>query len=150
MDRRFILKNVATLWFVGYLPVAPGTWGSIAGLIFVALVPVSFPVLAVLIVAGTILGITAADAAEKVIGEADSGHIVIDEFIGYLVSVVFVPHTYGYMVAAFLLFRFFDILKPFPIRAVEKKLSGGVGVVADDILAGIFANLVLQIWKMSF
>ncbi len=150
MDRRLLLRHVATLWFVGYLPVAPGTWGSIAALIFVALVPLSSPTLSVLIVAGAVLGMLAADAAEKTIGEADSGHIVIDEFIGYLVSVVFVPHAYGYLIAAFLLFRFFDILKPFPIRMLEKKLSGGPGVVADDILAGIFANLVLQIWKMIF
>ncbi len=150
MSLRSLLKQIATLWFIGYLPVAPGTWGSFAGLVFVALVPVSLPALLGTIVGGTVLGIIAADAAEKAIGQADSGHIIIDEFIGYLVSVVFIPHTYGYLVAAFLLFRFFDILKPFPIRTVEKKLSGGLGVMADDILAGMVTNLVLQIWKMSF
>jgi phosphatidylglycerophosphatase A len=150
MSTRSFLKQIATLWFVGYLPVAPGTWGSIAGLVFVVLVPLSLPALLGTIVAGTVLGILAADAAEKAIGETDSGHIVIDEFVGYLVSVIFIPHTYGYLIAAFLLFRFFDILKPFPIRTVEKKLSGGLGVMADDILAGVVTNLVLQIWKMSF
>ena len=150
MSLRTLLKQIATLWFVGYLPVAPGTWGSAAGLIFVALTHLSSAALTVLILAVIILGIIAAGAAEKVIGEADSGHIVIDEFAGYLASVVFVPHTYGYLIAAFLLFRFFDILKPFPIGRAESKLSGGLGVMADDILAGIGTNLVLQIWIMSF
>jgi phosphatidylglycerophosphatase A len=150
MSLRTLLKQIATLWFIGYLPVAPGTWASAAGLIFVALAHLSSGALTVLLLAVTILGIIAAGTAEKVIGEADSGHIVIDEFAGYLASVVFVPHTYGYLIAAFLLFRFFDILKPFPIGKVESRLSGGLGVMADDILAGIVTNLVLQIWIMSF
>jgi phosphatidylglycerophosphatase A len=150
MSLRTLLKQIATLWFIGYLPVAPGTWASAAGLIFVALAHLSSGALTVLLFAVTILGIIAAGTAEKVIGEADSGHIVIDEFAGYLASVVFVPHTYGYLIAAFLLFRFFDILKPFPIGKVESRLSGGLGVMADDILAGIVTNLVLQIWIMSF
>jgi phosphatidylglycerophosphatase A len=150
MSLRTLLKQIATLWFIGYLPVAPGTWASAAGLIFVALAHLSSGALTVLLLAVTILGIIAAGTAEKVIGEADSGHIVIDEFAGYLASVVFVPHTYGYLIAAFLLFRFFDILKPFPIGKVESRLSGGLGVMADDILAGIATNLVIQIWIMSF
>jgi phosphatidylglycerophosphatase A len=150
MSLRTLLKQIATLWFIGYLPVAPGTWASAAGLIFVALAHLSSGALTVLLFAVTILGIIAAGTAEKVIGEADSGHIVIDEFAGYLASVVFVPHTYGYLIAAFLLFRFFDILKPFPIGKVESRLSGGLGVMADDILAGIATNLVIQIWIMSF
>jgi phosphatidylglycerophosphatase A len=150
MNRRTLLKHVATLWFVGYLPAAPGTWGSAAALLFVVLAHPSTPALMAMVVAGTVLGIMAADAAEEVIGEADSGHVIIDEFIGYLLSVVSVPHTYAYLAAAFLLFRFFDILKPFPIRKVEETLPGGWGVMADDIVAGVITNLVLQIWKMSF
>jgi phosphatidylglycerophosphatase A len=150
MIPRTPLKHVATLWFVGYLPVAPGTWGSAAGLIFVVLAHPSSPILTALAAAGTVLGIVAANAAEEVIGEADSGHVIIDEFVGYLFSVVYVPHTWEYLVAAFLLFRFFDILKPFPIGKIEERLSGGWGVMADDIAAAVITNLVLQIWKMSF
>ncbi|MDA8431521.1 MAG: phosphatidylglycerophosphatase A [Nitrospiraceae bacterium] len=150
MNARNILTQIATLSFIGYLPVAPGTWGSVAGLLFVALTRVPSPALAAIVAAGTVLGVIAADAAEKEIGETDSGHIIIDEFVGYLVSVVFVPHTFVYLLAAFLLFRFFDILKPFPIGMVEKKLSGGWGVMADDIAAGLIVNMVLQIWKMTF
>lgn len=100
--------------------------------------------------AGIIIGITASDAAEKVIGEADSGHIVIDEFMGFLVSVFYLPHTAGYLTAAFILFRVFDILKPFPIGKLEKDLSGGLGVMADDVLAGVCVNIILQIWIKIF
>jgi phosphatidylglycerophosphatase A len=141
-----LLKNIATLGFVGYLPVAPGTWGSIAALLFVFAVPLTVPVYLLFTAAGVLIGIIASDAAEKIIGETDSGHIIIDEFTGFLVSVFFLPHTYGYLIAGFLLFRIFDILKPFPIRTVEKALKGGAGIMGDDILAGIFTNIVLQVW----
>ncbi len=150
MSARTLLTKIATLSVIGYLPVAPGTWGSAAGVLFVVLTRPSSPVLTAIIVVMAVTGVFTADAAEKEIGEADSGHIVIDEFVGYVVSVAFVPQTLGYLAAAFLLFRFFDILKPFPIGMVEKKLSGGLGVMADDIVAGLFANLVLQLWKMIF
>lgn len=145
-----LLKNIATLGFIGYLPVAPGTWGTAAGVIFIMLVPLSQTALLVLIASGILIGTIAAGTAERLIGEADSGHIIIDEFIGFLVSVMFIPQTCGYLASAFLLFRIFDILKPFPIGWVEKTVKGGAGVIADDIMAGIFTNLVLQIWKMSF
>ncbi len=145
-----LLKNIATLGFIGYMPVAPGTWGTAAAFIFVMFVPLSQTALLVLMAAGILIGTVAADTAERVIGEVDSGHIIIDECVGFLVSVMFIPHTYGYLAAAFLLFRIFDILKPFPIRWVEKAVKGGAGIIADDILAGVFTNVVLQIWKMSF
>ncbi|MBI5639003.1 MAG: phosphatidylglycerophosphatase A [Nitrospirae bacterium] len=140
-----ILKNIATLGFIGYMPVAPGTWGSLAALVFVLLVPLSTKASLLVIFGGAVIGIIAAAAAEKVTGETDSGHIIIDEFIGYLVSVFLVPHSYAYLIAAFFLFRFFDILKPFPIRWVERSFKGGTGVVADDLLAGLFTNMVLQV-----
>jgi phosphatidylglycerophosphatase A len=121
-----------------------------AGLVFIALLPMSPAVLLAIIAAGIIIGTIAADTAEKLIGETDSGHIIIDEFVGFLISVIYIPHTYGYLASAFLLFRFFDILKPFPIRKLERTIKGGAGIMADDILAGIFTNLVIQIWKMNF
>jgi phosphatidylglycerophosphatase A len=128
------------------MPVAPGTWGSVTGLIFAELLDLSLPVYFLVILFGLMIGIVAADAAEKAIGEQDSGHIVVDEFIGYLVSAYAVPRTHWHLIAAFLLFRFFDILKPFPISRLEKRLSGGLGIMADDILAGIFSNIILQAW----
>ncbi|MBI5102335.1 MAG: phosphatidylglycerophosphatase A [Nitrospirae bacterium] len=143
---RLFLKNIATLGFIGYLPYAPGTWGSLAGVLFVAALRPALHTELIIIAAGTILGVIASDAAEKVIGEADSGHIIIDEFVGMVISVTYLPPSAGYLIAAFLLFRLFDIVKPFPIGYVESSLKGGTGVMADDIVAGIFTNGVLQIW----
>ena len=143
-----ILKNIATLGFVGYLPVAPGTWGSLVAAVFAAFLNPSSTVQAVLIVVGFVIGTISSTVAERVIGQTDSGHIVIDEFIGFLVSVVYLPQTYGYLIAAFFLFRFFDILKPFPIRQAERSLKGGFGIMTDDVLAGIYTNAILQIWKL--
>jgi phosphatidylglycerophosphatase A len=134
------------------MPIAPGTWGSVAGMIFAELFDLSLPAYFVVILIGFMTGIVAAGVAEKVIGEQDSGHIVIDEFIGYLVSAYAVPRTHAHLIAAFLLFRIFDILKPFPIGRLEKSLSGGFGIMADDMLAGIFANVILQagVWTRIF
>ena len=143
-----ILKNIATLGFVGYLPVAPGTWGSLVSAVFVAFLNPASAVQAILIVIGFVIGTISSTVAERVIGQTDSGHIVIDEFIGFLVSVVYLPQTYGYIIAAFFLFRFFDILKPFPIRQAERTLKGGFGIMTDDVLAGIYTNAILQIWKL--
>lgn len=143
-----ILKNIATLGFVGYLPVAPGTWGSLVAAVFAAFLEPSLKAQAVLIVVGFVVGTISSTAAERVIGQTDSGHIVIDEFIGFLVSIVYLPQTYGYIIAAFFLFRFFDILKPFPIRQAERSLKGGFGIMTDDLLAGIYTNALLQIWKL--
>lgn len=145
-----LLKNFATLGFIGYLPIAPGTWGTLAGLIFVMVADLSIPVHLTLIMAVTVFGVISSGVAEKVIGETDSEHIIIDEFAGFLVSVFFLPHTYSYLIAGFLLFRIFDILKPFPIGKLEKAFKGGAGIMADDILAGIFTNMMLQIWIKIF
>jgi phosphatidylglycerophosphatase A len=143
-----ILKNIATLGFVGYLPVAPGTWGSLASAVFVAFLHPSSAVQAILIVTGFVIGTISSTVAERVIGRTDSGHIIIDEFIGFFVSVFYLPQTYGYLIAAFFLFRLFDILKPFPIRQAERSLKGGFGIMTDDVLAGIYTNAILQIWKL--
>ena len=86
--------------------------------------------------------------AERLLNEKDSSHIIIDEFCGYFLSVLFVPYSAGYALAAFFLFRFFDILKPFPVGRMEK-LKGGIGIVADDIMAAIYANAIIQIWVLT-
>jgi phosphatidylglycerophosphatase A len=142
-----VFKNIATIGFVGYLPVAPGTFGTLAAMLcFIYFRPsVSSHALSLIIVAAA--GIIASHHAEKILNKKDSRHIVIDEFAGYAVSVIFLPtSTYHYYIAAFFLFRFFDILKPPPIRNIEKILKGGIGIMADDLLAGVFTNLILQAW----
>lgn len=150
MKKNSLFRHIATLGPVGYLPVAPGTWGSLATLALYIVVnpPVLLHVLAVLLLIP--VGIAASSSAERALKQKDSRHIVIDEACGFLIAVLFVPFSIGYIFAAFFLFRVFDILKPFPVRKVETSFRGGLGVMADDIVAGIYANIILQIWQMIF
>ena len=138
-------RHIATLGFIGYMPKAPGTFGSLAGLLFITLLPLSDMRLLVFILLLFSLGTWTSDEAERSLGK-DSGHIVIDEFCGYLVSVLFMPRIVDYFLAAFVLFRLFDIFKPPPIRWIEKTVPGGAGIMLDDVMAGICANICIQLW----
>lgn len=141
-----IQHAVATLGFIGYAPYAPGSFGSAAGLLCIILIkPGDVRLLLVLLPLLIIGGITA-HSTEKILGK-DSGHIVIDEFCGYLISVLFIPRTANYLLAAFVLFRIFDIVKPQPIKKIEEYIPGGTGIMLDDVLAGIYANVCLQLWR---
>jgi phosphatidylglycerophosphatase A len=131
----------ATCSYTGYLPFAPGTWASVLTCaILWFFPPFNNPALIALIV------VAAFFAIERIRGEEeDPGYIVIDELIGMLVSTVGRSLTLRNVIGAFILFRAFDILKPYPIRKVER-LPGAYGIIADDILAGVFANMALLIW----
>lgn len=143
-----LLKHIATLGFIGYFPVAPGTFGSlVAFAFFILLKPSTFTHIFLLFLVVPI-GVISSHHTERLLNDKDSKHIVIDEFCGYLLSVLFIPFSTGYALAAFFLFRFFDILKPFPIRTTGSILSGGIGIMADDIVAALYTNLSLQIWKL--
>jgi phosphatidylglycerophosphatase A len=143
-----VLKYIATLGFIGYLPFAPGTFGSLSAFaVFVLLKPTVFIHIIILLFIIPI-AIISSHHAEKLLNDKDSRHIVIDEFCGYLISVLFIPYSTGFAITAFFLFRFFDILKPFPIRKIESVLSGGKGIMADDIAAALYTNIILQIWKL--
>ena len=144
------LTLVATIGFLGHFPIAPGTIGSLFALVLFLLSDVPVYAHFSIIVIGALLGIHASTIAEKTLNEKDSKKIIIDEFIGFYVSVFYLPKTFGFVLAAFLLFRFFDILKPLFISKLERTLSNGLGVMADDILAGIYANLILQVWLVFF
>ena len=146
MSTSVILKNIATLGFIGYLPIAPGTFGTFAALLFFALIKPTISVHVLLVILITALGIIASSTAEKILNEKDSSHIVIDEFAGYALSVLLLPHTLSSLAMSFLLFRVFDILKPPPIRWMEKTIPGGFGVMADDLVAGVYTNLVMHTW----
>jgi phosphatidylglycerophosphatase A len=143
-----ILKHIATLGFIGYLPLAPGTFGTIfAVLLFIVLKPSAlFHILLLLIIIP--IGIISAHRAEILLHERDSMHIIIDEFCGYFFSLILIPAGVSSALIAFFLFRFFDILKPFPIRTIESSLSGGIGIMADDIMAAMYTNIILQILRM--
>ncbi len=143
-----ISQIVASCFFIGYIPFAPGAFGSLAGLVFIWLIKPDYLEQVFIIVALFVIGVVSAQAAEKEFGQKDSPRIVVDEFVGYLVSTAFLPLTVGYMISAFFLFRFFDILKPSPIRIVERHFHGGLGVMLDDVAAGILTNLLLQCWRI--
>lgn len=142
-----LLKHAATLGPVGFIPLAPGTLGTLAalGLVMFLRLPPS-PYIA-LTLACIVIGVLSSGVAEEVMGRRDPSCVVIDEFAGYLVAVAFLPETAGYLLAGFILFRFFDILKPPPIRWLQA-LRGGLGVMADDLAAGLLTNVLLQIWRM--
>ena len=144
------MKHIATLGFVGHIPFAPGTFGTLCAFLLCMAVKPSSLHLAISIAVLTPLGIFSSGKAEQAFGQKDSGKIVIDEFVGFLVSVIAIPQTVPYLFAAFLGFRFFDIVKPFPVRKCERIFPGGSGVMADDIMAGIYTNICLQIWRILF
>lgn len=129
---------------VGFLPIAPGTWGTLAAVVFIWFVNVQGASLLILTVLVFILGVISAEVAEGEFKRKDSSHIVIDEVCGYFVSLLFLPKTYLTVIMAFFLFRFFDILKPPPVRHFER-IKGGLGVMLDDVFAGVYANIVIQV-----
>jgi phosphatidylglycerophosphatase A len=129
---------VATLGVVGRAPVAPGTAASALTGLALWLVGLSPLVLAGLLVAVIVLGVWAADEAERLLGGKDPGAIVIDEVAGMMLAALLVPPTPSALLAAFVLFRVFDVLKPFPAN-VSQRLRGGLGVMVDDLVAGLYA-----------
>ena len=148
-----IMVLLATFFGVGYLPLAPGTWAS---LLTAALIYLLFPLfqggwLTVLIALPlvTLIGIPAAAAAEKHFARKDPRPCVIDEVAGQMTALLFIPHNLFCFGAAFLLFRFFDIFKPFPVRQSER-LPHGIGIMVDDLLAGAYTLLLMQIWLRFF
>ena len=139
---------VASLFGIGFIPFMPGTFGSLAAFGIYMLIPASFWFYGQYIVMGLLLVLSLAAvfisrAAEKILGE-DAGSIVIDELLGYFVATLFLPHNWLIGLYAFILFRVFDIAKPFPIYR-SQRISGGWGVVIDDLIAGLYANLLIQI-----
>jgi len=139
-----IILFIAQGAYSGRSPVAPGTAGTVVGvLLYLALQELGTPWYGAACVLVTAVGIWAAGRADQLFGTKDNRTIVIDEIAGYLVSMLVVPATWQYIIAAFLLFRAFDIIKPFPLRRLES-LPGGWGVVLDDIGAGVYTNIVLQ------
>jgi phosphatidylglycerophosphatase A len=140
---------------VGYIPVAPGTWGSALAVLgyltyqqVIVLLDKSvwFPLTAVLLLGFCLVGISASRIAAETMGEKDPVNIVVDEVMGQWVTFAFVPFTSDWkiLLAGFALFRLFDIWKPFPIDRAQD-FDGGIGVCADDLIAGVYAGVTLSI-----
>jgi len=134
--------GIATVLGIGYFPKAPGTAGSLFAILILLLFPVSNFILIILIILFTVLGIWSATIVEKEKGN-DPSIVVIDEVIGQWIALLYIPFSIIPVILAFILFRFFDILKPFPIDQ-SQNLKGGFGIMVDDILAGIYSNLIIQ------
>lgn len=145
-----ILKNIATLGFIGYMPIAPGTFGSAVAAIFFMLFKPSISSNIIFLLLIIPLGVIASKEAEIMLGEKDSRHIVIDEVGGYALSVLLLPNNLTTYIVAFFLFRFFDVLKPPPIRYLERNIPGGMGIMLDDLIAAIYTNITIQLWNQIF
>jgi len=138
-----IATFAASVAYLGYSPVAPGTVGTLAAAaVYWWFVPADYWVV-VVAAAATAAGVWAGGVAEKVWGERDPRRVCLDEFAAFFVAVAFLPKTLPYLVGAFVLSRAFDILKPFPANR-SQRLRGGWGIMADDFFASLYANLVLQ------
>jgi phosphatidylglycerophosphatase A len=137
---------VATVGYCGYFPFAPGTVGSAAGLVFYLLVWwTGSPVVEVGLIAGLFAaGIWAGTTAERYFGGVDPGPIVLDEVVGMLITLAFIPVGWSGALAGFLIFRVYDVIKPYPAGRLEA-LHGGLGVMADDAMAAVYANLSLRL-----
>lgn len=137
-------SSLATLFGIGKIRFAPGTWGSLlALLLWLPLLqrPLWIQLLAVGIAYG--LAVWAAGIQEKLRGKHDLPEIVIDELVGMWITALFVPSSMYWLIAAFFTFRFFDIMKPGPVRWLDRHIGGGHGVVVDDAAAGLLAGSLL-------
>ena len=137
---------VATGFFIGTVPFAPGTFGSLIGLpVCFLLSRLNLLQSVIYILVFILFAIGIASAAEKILKQKDPGQIVIDEIAGLMVTFAGLPFNFKTALAGFIIFRVFDILKPFPIRILERRVGGGTGVVLDDVLAGVYGNLILRL-----
>jgi phosphatidylglycerophosphatase A len=134
---------LASVFGAGYAPVASGTVGSFVTVVAIWLLPLTPLRIAVALVVVILVGIWAGSRVERVLGKKDPGVIVIDEVAGMLLSVILLPRTIPVLITAFLLFRLFDIWKPFPARE-SQALTGGVGVMVDDLIAGFYALILIM------
>ena len=150
MDR--LLMFIATGAGSGYLPKAPGTWGTLVGLLlWWPLAGLSLTAYLATVAVLFIVGVASAGAAEKILDRGDPGVVVIDEIVGVLIALAAVPLHPVAALAGLALFRLFDIAKPFPVGWLDRHLHGGLGIMLDDVAAGLYALLVLHLglWLLA-
>ena len=142
--KHFILM-FATGFGAGYSPIAPGTLGTLVAIpIYYFLSEIPFPLYEITLTGFFFLAVWVSEKTEAILGKKDDPRIVIDEMMGFFITMFWVTKTPFFILVGFILFRFFDILKPFSIRGFEK-VRGGFGVVLDDVMAGIYANIILHL-----
>lgn len=141
---RALAQLIATAGFVGYVPVAPGTFGSAVGvLLWVVVVRAGATAELAAILLTTVLGVWSAGVVEHQAGKTDPGIVVIDEVLGMLMTLAWMPLTPLGAFVAFVVFRAFDVVKPWPASKFEA-LPGGWGIMADDAMAGLYGNLAMR------
>ena len=142
-----ILEALATGFYLGKIPKAPGTWGTLLGIpvawaMATYLTPISYMLATVVFI---FVASLIAEYYERALAAHDPKEIVIDEVVGYVIAMTWLPLTWQSFLAAFVVFRFFDILKPGPIRRIDQRVKGGFGTVLDDVAAGLISSAILQI-----
>ncbi len=147
---RYLHYTLATGLGLGYSPIAPGTAGSILAVVSAYyLIKGNIVVLLIATIVVTIVGIYSSTFVENDLGSEDPSIVVIDEISGMWISLLFLPVTPWWYLNAFVLFRVFDVVKPFPIDSLQK-LPGGWGIMIDDVAAGIYTFLILQLFVYFF
>jgi phosphatidylglycerophosphatase A len=140
--RKKITEIIASCFYIGYIPGAPGTYGSLFALLIISQFNIITQNIALIFF--IVLGLIFSTLMEKHTGKKDDQRIVIDEFVGTLITFYFVEPRLSYLVVGFILFRLYDIYKPYPIKKIQK-LPSGWGIMLDDILAGVYVRIVLQV-----
>jgi phosphatidylglycerophosphatase A len=146
-----LILFVSSGTFLGYIPFASGTFGTLWGIpmaYWLSSHALEFQILFILLATGA--AVYFADQAEKIWGRKDPSQVVIDEIVGYLVTLAGLPFSWKTAVAGFFIFRIMDILKPFPIRKIDQSLPGGWGIVLDDVLAGVYSHVLLRLGCLFF
>jgi phosphatidylglycerophosphatase A len=144
MKIKKLYENIATVFGLGHFPIAPGTAGSLAGLIPCLLLHNFLALYIVIFILLFAAGVISAGKVEEETGQEDPSFVVIDEFACIFLVFLFIPATPLYIITGFIIYRIFDVLKPPPIKSLEK-LEGGWGIMLDDAAAAIYTNIILQI-----
>ncbi|MFH0839166.1 MAG: phosphatidylglycerophosphatase A [Candidatus Omnitrophota bacterium] len=149
MKKDTLSLYISTLCLIGYFPKCPGTVASLFGLLVVMLTSTKTALYFIVLILFLIMGFFMSGRVERMSNKKDPPEVVIDEFCGMLISVFFIKPTIFNLVSSFVFFRIFDILKPFPINKIGN-LKGSAGIMLDDILSGIFVNLILRVIKIAY
>jgi len=142
--RKFTFKTLSTFFYIGYLPFIPGTFASIVGVFLFYLIKDNSAMHILFTLTLIILGFLVAGKAEEIFQRKDARCIVIDEVAGMLLSLIFIPYDIKLVIIAFIIFRILDALKPYPAGTLQN-LKGSLGIMSDDIIAGLYTNIILQV-----
>ena len=146
--KHFVAKFLSTTAFTGLFPLAPGTVGSLVTILVLWFFPeqstLTFIILAAILF---VVGVWSSGVTEKAMGKEDPGSVNIDEDVGMILSLLFLPKTIGWWLAAFFIFRFLDIVKPWPAKQ-SQDIGGGLGIMIDDVIVGVYTSLFLNVLRV--